>query len=340
MVLIEMVTAWAVIKRIILLGLFSTLLITASINPVVASDLAPSVAILDSSVDGNIVEIKKNLLHEVCILEWSVCPNGRYFLEGPGSAFLPVKYGLSGTFDHGTQMASIAISTNPSIPIVFMRIIGAAESGARLRTSEQTVYQALEWVLDNQLRFNIQAVALAQSSHNLSTSKDYCPRSARTATAITNLFNLSIPVFVASGNNGDKSRVSWPGCLPLAIPVGAVTNGKISNYSNIDPNLSTFLAVGEAKARSSLQAQVNASGTSVSTQVFAAMWIYLKTQLPELSFAESIKFLKEIGRPVTYQEKVGYWIDKDDLTQAVENRKYGISISSKTYIVRITRMFI
>ncbi|KRO32989.1 MAG: hypothetical protein ABR64_05030 [Actinobacteria bacterium BACL2 MAG-121001-bin67] len=328
------------IKRIILLGLFSTLLITASINPVVASDLAPSVAILDSSVDGNIVEIKKNLLHEVCILEWSVCPNGRYFLEGPGSAFLPVKYGLSGTFDHGTQMASIAISTNPSIPIVFMRIIGAAESGARLRTSEQTVYQALEWVLDNQLRFNIQAVALAQGSHNLSTSKDYCPRSARTATAITNLFNLGIPVFVASGNNGDKSRVSWPGCLPLAIPVGAVTNGKISNYSNIDPNLSTFLAVGEAKARSSLQAQVNASGTSVSTQVFAAMWIYLKTQLPELSFAESIKFLKEIGRPVTYQEKVGYWIDKDDLTQAVENRKYGISISSKTYIVRITRKFI
>ena len=328
------------IKRIILLGLFSTLLITSSINPVVASDLAPSVAILDSSVDGNIVEIKKNLLHEVCILEWSVCPNGRYFLEGPGSAFLPVKYGLSGTFDHGTQMASIAISTNPSIPIVFMRIIGAAESGARLRTSEQTVYQALEWVLDNQLRFNIQAVALAQGSHNFSTSKDYCPRSARTATAITNLFNLGIPVFVASGNNGDKSRVSWPGCLPLAIPVGAVTNGKISNYSNIDPNLSTFLAVGEAKARSSLQAQVNASGTSVSTQVFAAMWIYLKTQLPELSFAESIKFLKEIGRPVTYQEKVGYWIDKDDLTQAVENRKYGISISSKTYIVRITRKFI
>lgn len=340
MVLIETVTAWAVIKRIILLGLFSTLLITASINPVVASDLAPSVAILDSSVDGNIVEIKENLLHEVCILEWSVCPNGRYFLEGPGSAFLPVKYGLSGTFDHGTQMALIAISTNPSIPIVFMRIIGAAESGARLRTSEQTVYQALEWVLDNQLRFNIQAVALAQGSHNLSTSKDYCPRSARTATAIINLFNLGIPVFVASGNNGDKSRVSWPGCLPLAIPIGAVTNGKISNYSNIDPNLSTFLAVGEAKARSSLQAQVNASGTSVSTQVFAAMWIYLKTQLPELSFAESIKFLKEIGHPITYQEKVGYWIDKDDLTQAVENRKYGISISSKTYIVRITRKFI
>ena len=339
MVLIETVTAWAVIKRIILLGLFSTLLITSSINPVVASDLAPSVAILDSSVDGNIVEIKENLLHEVCILEWSVCPNGRYFLEGPGSAFLPVKYGLSGTFDHGTQMASIAISTNPSIPIVFMRIIGAAESGARLRTSEQTVYQALEWVLDNQLRFNIQAVALAQGSHNLSTSKDYCPRSARTATAITNLFNLGIPVFVASGNNGDKSRVSWPGCLPLAIPIGAVTNGQISNYSNIDPNLSTFLAVGEAKARSSLQAQVNASGTSVSTQVFAAMWIYLKTQLPELSFTESIKFLKEIGRPITYQEKVGYWIDKDDLTQAVENRKYGIILSSKTYIVRITRMF-
>ena len=328
------------IKRRFFLGLITTLVLSCVSNPASASDLAPSVAILDTAVDSNIVEIKMNLLHEVCILEWSVCPNGRYFLEVPGSAFLPVKYGLSGSFDHGTQMASIAISTNPSVPIVFMRIIGAAESGARLRTSEQTVYQALEWVLDNQLRFNIQAVALAQGSHNLLSSKDYCPQSARTARVITNLFNLGIPVFVASGNNGDKSRVSWPGCLPLAIPVGAITNGQISSYSNVDPNLSTFYAMGEVKARSSLQAQTNASGTSVSTQVFAAMWIYLRTQLPELSLAESISFMKSVGRGVKYQEKIGYWIDKDDLTQAVENRKYGIALSSKTYVVRITRMFI
>jgi hypothetical protein len=119
-----------------------------------------------------------------------------------------------------------------------------------------------------------------------------------------------------------------------------VTNGQLSSYSNIDPIRSTFLAIGETKARSSLQPQINAFGTSVSTQVLASMWIYLKSQLPELSFAESMKFLKEIGRPITYQEKVSYWIDKDDLTQAVEKRKYGLSIPSKTYVVRKTRMFI
>jgi hypothetical protein len=50
--------------------------------------------------------------------------------------------------------------------------------------------------------------------------------------------------------------------------------------------------------------------------------------------------MKSVGRGVKYQEKIGYWIDKDDLTQAVENRKYGIALSSKTYVVRITRMFI
>jgi hypothetical protein len=221
-----------------------------------------------------------------------------------------------------------------------MRIIGAAESGARLRTTEQTIYQALEWVLNNRLRFNIQAVALAQSSHNLLSYKDYCPKSARSASAITNLFNADIPVFVASGNDGDKSRVSWPGCLPLAIPIGAVTNGQISSYSNVDPNLSIFFAAGEAKARSSLQLQVNASGTSVSTQVFAAMWIYLRTQLPDLSLVESISFMKSAARQVKYQEKIGYWIDKDDLIQAVEKRKYGVTLSSKTYIVRKTRMLI
>jgi hypothetical protein len=50
MVLIEMVMAWVVIKRIVLPGLLSTLLITLPSNPVVASELAPSVAILDTSV--------------------------------------------------------------------------------------------------------------------------------------------------------------------------------------------------------------------------------------------------------------------------------------------------
>lgn len=328
------------IKRGLFLGLISTLVISPGLSPASASDLAPSVAILDTSVDSKIIEVEQNLLHEVCILEWSVCPNGRDFLEGPNSAYLPVKYGLSSSFDHGTQMASIAISTNPSLPIVFMRIIGAAGSGARLRTTEQTVYQALEWVLNNRLRFNIQAVALAQSSHNLLSYKDYCPKSARSATAITNLFNAGIPVFVASGNDGDKSRVSWPGCLPLAIPIGAITNGQISSYSNVDPDLSIFFAAGEAKARSSLQLKVNASGTSVSTQVFAAMWIYLRTQLPELSLMESISFMKSIARQVKFQEKIGYWIDKDDLILAVEKRKYGVAFASKTYIVRKTRMLI
>ncbi len=328
------------IKKRLFLGLISTFLFSSVISPASSSDLAPSVAILDTSVDSKIIEIKQNLLHEVCILEWSVCPNSRNFQEGFDSAYLPVKYGLSSSFDHGTQMASIAISTNPSLPIVFMRIIGATESGVRLRTTEQTVYQSLEWILDNRLRFNIQAVALAQSSHNLLSYKDYCPKSTRSAAVITNLFNLGIPVFVASGNDRDKSRVSWPGCLPLAIPIGAVTNGQISNYSNVDPNLSTFFAVGEAKARSSLQSQVNASGTSVATQVFAAMWIYLRTQLPEFSLAESIGFMKSVGRQVKYQEKIGYWIDKDDLIQAVEKRKYGVSLPSRTYLVRKTRMFI
>ena len=90
------------IKGRFFLGLITTLVLSCASNPASASDLAPSVAILDTAVDSNIVEIKMNLLHEVCILEWSVCPNGRYFLEGPGSAFLPVKYGLSGSFDHGT----------------------------------------------------------------------------------------------------------------------------------------------------------------------------------------------------------------------------------------------
>jgi len=45
----------------------------------------PSLAILDTGLDTSIPSIKEKLIYEVCILEWTTCPNGQSFMEGPGS---------------------------------------------------------------------------------------------------------------------------------------------------------------------------------------------------------------------------------------------------------------
>ena len=141
-----------------------------------AQTQAPTVAVLDTALDTSLPIFKDKIVYEVCILEWASCPNGQKFMEGAGSSVLPSNIISSNGFDHGTQMASVAVATNPNIKIVFIRIIGNTPSGGRQVTGETGVSLALKWVLDNKSRFNIQSVAMSQANHSILTRlTDYCP---------------------------------------------------------------------------------------------------------------------------------------------------------------------
>jgi hypothetical protein len=263
----------------ILLGLIALTLVipsTSHANVKNRTVSVPTLAILDTGLDTSVPSIKDKLVYEVCILEWTTCPNGQSFMEGPGSASIPSQSITKNGFSHGTQMASAAVSTNPNMSIVFVRIIGQNINGDRQITSEQTVYNALNWVYANKDKFNIQAVSLSQGSHALADSASYCPSTPTTQKSITDLLSAGIPTFTAVGNSSDYKRIDWPSCIPQAVSVGAGSKNGIETYNNYDPALVDMYSIGQLKVYSPGNTLGFASGSSIAAQTAAANWIALK----------------------------------------------------------------
>jgi hypothetical protein len=250
----------------------------------------PTLAILDTAIDMTVPSIAKNVVYEACVLEWGVCPNTKSLMEGPGSATLPHPYIAINGFDHGTQMAAAAIQANPNVKIVFVRIIGNNPDGSRKVAGNQTIVNALNWVLQNKDRFNIQAVSMSQSNHILGPAgTDYCPKNPTIQGLLTALKDKNVGVFFPAGNVRDYSRISFPSCLPEAIAVGAtMPTQEVAIYSNYDAKLIDFVALGTMRLTSAGNIQVNVAGTSASTQVAASSWVAVKSIKPNLTYRETL----------------------------------------------------
>ena len=275
----------------------STVFITVEAK---ADQQAPTLAILDTAIDTSLPIFKDKIVYEVCVLEWNSCPNGQKFMEGTGSAVLPFNIISKNGFDHGTQMASVAIRTNPNIKIVFIRIIGNTPSGLRQSTGETGVSLALKWVQDNQSKFNIQAVSMSQANHNiLTTLTDYCPTTPMLRGMISSLVSSGIPVFFPAGNTRDLSRLSWPACINDSISVGMADQyEQIDNYSNFDKDRLDYYANGNMQVLIPGGEIRNASGSSISTQVLAATWISIKSAKLGIPYNEVINTLNVISKPI------------------------------------------
>lgn len=269
----------------------------------------PTLAILDTAIDNSIPEIKSKLIYEVCILEWATCPNGTKYMEGTNSATLPLNAITKNGFNHGTQMASAAIQANPNMNIVFIRIVGQNINYDRQISTDASVWMALDWVIQNKDKFNIQAVAMSQGNHNLLPLADYCPKSVLVENKVKALVDLSVPVFFASGNSYDYSKIDWPSCIPASIAVGAATKNGIELYSNHDSKLIDFTANSRASVYVPGGTKINASGTSVSAQVAAASWVAVKYAKPTLTYNQVYDLLKTKSKAVKGKQGNSILID-------------------------------
>lgn len=279
-------------KKIILavLSLFLIAPLTANASIKQQDEVAqPSLAILDTALDTSLPIFQGKIAQEVCILEWNTCPNKTSFMEGSGASMMPLDFMVTRNFNHGTQMASIAVNANPNMKIVFIRIIGNTSGGSRQLAGPRTIENALKWVANNKEKYNIQAVVSAQSHHTLLPRQNYCPVSSRVTDSIKNLLALNIPFFVSSGNDRDYNRVDWPACEVGAVAVSAVDQqNDIAMYSNTDKNIKMLFALGSTTAYLPGGAMANAAGTSVSAQIAAAQWIAIKNYKPGLTIAEQL----------------------------------------------------
>lgn len=268
-------------------------------NASAAEQTTPTIVVIDTALDSTLPVFKDKIAYEVCMLDWPSCSNGKSFAEGPGAASLPANLYLKNGFDHGTQMASIAVGANPNIKIVFIRIIGNTPDGRRQITSEATVYKALNWVAENKYKFNIQAVAMAQGRHDFRTYVDYCPKTPTTQSSIKRLIELGVPTFFATGNNRDYLRIDWPSCIPEAIAVSATDQyDEISIYGNYDKSLTDFYALGNTTAFKPGGSQSNVAGTSASTQIAAAQWVAVKQAKPSLTYTQIYELLSKTSKTV------------------------------------------
>lgn len=258
---------------------------TVPINSAHAQLQNESLVVIDSALNADQSKLSGNIIYEVCILDWSACPNGQNFMEGKGSAYLQPRFMGHNGFNHGTQMVSSALRTNPNLQIVFIRIVANSSAGSRLNVSPVSVARALKWVSENKEKFKIGAVAMSQGHHNLSKLTKYCPHDSSVESMIELLLQNGIPFFVPAGNSRDYERIDWPACNPSAISIGALDiNRNIASYGNIDRDLLDFFEIGEQKVLDHDGLERIATGTSVSAQIAAAKWMKIIELNPSKSY--------------------------------------------------------
>jgi hypothetical protein len=256
-------------------------------------------------LDTSLPIFKDRIVFEACVTQWSSCPNGLAEMEGTNSSVLPANVMSKNGFEHGTQMASIAVATNPNVKIVFVRIIGASTQGFRQSSGEETVYNALDWVIRNKEKFNIQAVSMSLGHTGArSSGADYCPKTPITESKIKSLIDSNVPVFFPVGNNRDYQRIDWPACIPSSIAVGATMPAEtIAIYSNHDPLLTDFFAQGTLKATTVGGKVINVAGTSASTVIAATSWATIKSAKPHLTYSQVYDLISATSKP-TYNSKI------------------------------------
>ena len=252
-----------------------------------------TLVIADTAIDSSMSEFSGNIIHEVCIVDYSVCPNETNFMEGKGSAFLPKELIQLNGFNHGTQMVSAAVRTNPELRIVFIRIVSHSPNGLRLTANIDVLKRTLDWVRKNRSIYNIQAIAISQGHHNLLSLTNYCPQDDSFNSLLNELHAQDVPYFAPTGNRGDRSRVDWPACTSKALAIGALTpERQVASYTNIDNAVIDHYEVGTLKVLDASNREVSAQGTSVSVQVAAAKWMKIKGLNPKITISESLEQLR------------------------------------------------
>lgn len=285
---------------------FLLLLTMGFYTPAHGETTAKSLVIIDTGFDTTLEPIRTAAIYESCILDWSMCPNALSFQEGPGAATISSTLTTAPGLSHGTQMASIAMTTNPNQKIILIRLVAYNARGARLPVYESSLTQAMKWIANKRVELNIGAVAMAQGHHTLSKSKNYCPRTPVLEKLIIDLKLLGVPVFFPAGNAGDKSRIDWPACIPAALAIGAIdTKGQIASYSNYDRILNDFYVQGSAPALLPGGGSTTATGTSVSTLIAASYWMKVMEQRPELTLADISQLFRNTG-PIIFDSKFRY----------------------------------
>lgn len=177
-----------------------------------------TLVIIDTGVNTQLDWVKTSLVEEACFIEYGKCPNGQQTMFGAGAAYLDYNKVVDKAMHHGSQMYSVAVQVDPSVKVVFIRIVGMSDKGYANSYTMRAVQQALDWTADNAERLNVGAVSL---SVGRSYTEVGCPIEASLQATVRRLNSAGVAVIASAGNGGNKLKVDYPACLPEIIAVGS-----------------------------------------------------------------------------------------------------------------------
>ncbi len=271
-----------------------------------------AVAILDTGVDRTHPFLAGRIVAEACFSTTSassgatsVCPNGQPSQTGEGAG---VQCKAS-SCDHGTHVAGIAAGKGtdfsgiaPDADIIAVQVfsqftgracgIGAQPCVASF-TSDQI--RALDYVLQQAGQRSIPAINMSLGGGRSTQHCDF----DLTKPIIDQLRAAGVATAIASGNDGFRESVSFPGCISSAVTVGATSKrDQLAEFSNCGPQVD--LHAPGVGINSSVPGGGFSSfnGTSMATPHVAGAFAALKSAHPAATIDQIEKALKDTGADV------------------------------------------
>jgi hypothetical protein len=266
-----------------LLALLSAVLLITVVQPAQAED-QKVLAIIDSAINSNNFP---SIIQEACFTANDsfainvggsvLCPNGSTFMEGKGAAGNTVwPVSVNNAVYHGDAMVKSALTVNPNLKIVFVRISNLDKTGGINAFSNRTIELALDWVSKNAAKYSIDAVSVSQSSVT-PLVLNRCSNDTVTISAVASLTSNNVPVFVATGNDRRQDVVGFPSCVNGAVGVGALgTATQLEKATNTGPGLD-MVAPSNVKITKYNGSELKTAGTSVATAIAAASYVNRNT---------------------------------------------------------------
>jgi hypothetical protein len=260
----------------VLIAALSAALLAILISPARAES-AKTIVVIDTGIDITHPVLSGKVIHEVCVLDFALCPNGKKFMEGSGAATLDPVKASKNTFYHGTQMSSIIIQNNPNAKIVFIRVVAMTSSGARASVSTNNIGNALAWVSNNKEKYNI---AVVSTSMGLKSTSG-CATNKLVEDNIINLSNSGVATVFSNGNGYTYNQIDFPACVPQSIAVGGADYVSKKYYPALYSNNSVntdFFALGKISAAQPGGKYGTVIGTSAATALLSSKWLMLSQQ--------------------------------------------------------------